>query len=156
LRAGERALARTRCAESRTIVEATGIGGFIAAPLCACEALLADDPATARAVLAEGEGWLARGSLGHCHFWYRADAIDVALALRDHELALHHCVALEAYASAEPLPWSDFHIARGRAMVAFARAPGEAERGALAEVRERARALGFKGALPALDKALSR
>ena len=129
---------------------------IIGAPLCAGEAKVASDPSAARRALAEGEAWLDRGSLGHCHYWYRADAIDVALALADHDLALHHCAALEAYAAAEPLPWSDFHVARGRAMVAFDRLPDEAGRAALATLRERAVALGFKGALPAIDAALRR
>jgi class 3 adenylate cyclase/tetratricopeptide (TPR) repeat protein len=153
---GDRETARARLAEVRAIMEATRIGGFIGALLCSGEARVANDPETARGALAEGEQWLARGSLGHCHLWYRADAIAVALALADHDLALHHCAALEAYAAAEPLPWSDFHVALGRALVAHRRAPGEASRAALAAVRERAVALRFPGALARIDAALRR
>jgi hypothetical protein len=156
MRSGDRDGAAAHFAEGRAIMQATGIGGFIGAPLCAGEAKVAFDPPAACRALAEGEDWLARGSIGHCHYWYRADAIDVALALADHDLALHHCAALEAYAAAEPLPWSDFHVARGRAMVAFDRLPDEAGRAALAALREQAVTLGFKSALPQIDAALRR
>jgi hypothetical protein len=153
---GDREGARAHCAEVRSIMQETGIGGFIGALVCGSEAILAANPTEARRALAEGEDWLTRGSLGHCHFWYRADAIDVALALGDPPLALHHCTELEAYTATEPLPWSDFHVARGRALAAFERSSGAAERAALVALRERAVALGFKQTLPAIDALLGR
>jgi class 3 adenylate cyclase/tetratricopeptide (TPR) repeat protein len=150
IRGGDRDAARRHYREVRTIMESMGIGGFIGALLCAGEAQVADAPETVRRALAEGEGWLAQGSLGHCHYWFRADAIDASLALGDPDAALHHCDALAAYAAAEPLPWSDFHVARGRALVAWRRRRDDAARADLEALRARAVALGLVPALSSI------
>jgi class 3 adenylate cyclase/tetratricopeptide (TPR) repeat protein len=151
---GDARTARACFVEVRAIMESAGLEGFLGAPLTVGEALVAPDAETARRSLAEGEAMLARGALGHCHYWFRRDAIDVALALDDEALALAHCDALEDYARGEPLPWSDFHAARGRALIAWRRAPSPAARGTLQALRERGAALGFLGALPGIEAAL--
>ncbi len=146
--------ARGRFAEVRAIMEATGIGGFIGPLLCAGEARTARSAAAAREALAEGASWLARGALGHCHYWFRRDAVDVALSLGDPDLALHHADALAAYAADEPLPWSDFQVALARALVDWTRAPGPASRAALEARRADAAALGMRSAMPVIEAAL--
>jgi hypothetical protein len=62
---------------------------------------------------------------------------------------------LEAFTSIEPLPRTDFFIARGRALAAFGR--GNRKDAAMQELRrlsDEAERIGLKIALPALDEAL--
>ncbi|HEX4884458.1 MAG TPA: adenylate/guanylate cyclase domain-containing protein [Casimicrobiaceae bacterium] len=148
IRSGDRDAARRHYRDVRTIMETTGIGGFIGPLLCAGEAQVAGAADDVRRALAEGASWLERGSLGHCHYWFRADAIDAALALGDADAALHHCDALAAYAAAEPLPWSDFHVARGRALVAWRQRPDDAARARLESLRTQGAELGLSFVLP--------
>jgi hypothetical protein len=66
--------------------------------------------------LAEGEALLAAGSPSHNHLQFRRDAIDACLDAEDWSGAEFHSDALESYTHEEPLPWSGFFIARGRAL----------------------------------------
>jgi hypothetical protein len=63
-------------------------------------------------------------------------------------------VALEDYTRAEPLPWCDFFIARGRVLAAFGQGQRDGE--VLAELRRlraEAERIGLTTALPALRTA---
>jgi hypothetical protein len=65
--------------------------------------------------------------------------------------------ALEDYTRAEPLPWTDLFIARGRTLAAFGRGKrDDTTIHELQRVRDEAEGLGLKTALPALEEALSR
>jgi hypothetical protein len=103
--------------------------------------------------MAQGEALLADGALSHSHFWYRGDAIDAALEAGDAAEARRHADALERYASVEPTPWSDFTVARARALADVI--DGRADAPALRALRTRASALDLRAALPALDAALA-
>jgi hypothetical protein len=77
------------------------------------------------------------------------------LEQRDWDGAERYCMQLEQYCAREPLPWSDFLAARGRALARFGRGERSPElRSALAELRETAAKTEFRTALPALDSAL--
>jgi len=69
--------------------------------------------------LEEGERMLEAGSVSHNHFLFYPDAIDISLGAGDWDRAERYCSALEDFAKPEPLPWSDFFIARGRALAAW-------------------------------------
>ncbi|HET6521639.1 MAG TPA: tetratricopeptide repeat protein, partial [Geminicoccaceae bacterium] len=115
-----------------------------------------DDPEERRAALAEGEALLAAGSLSHNHLWFRRDAIEACLAVGDWDGAERHAAALEAHTLAEPLPWAELLIARGRALAAFGR--GRRDGATLAELsrlRDEAARAELRIALPALDAALA-
>lgn len=75
-----------------------------------------DDPVRRDAALAEAEEHLARGSVSHAYLWFYAGAIDVHLDSGDWASAERCADALADYTRAEPLPWSDFHVARARAL----------------------------------------
>lgn len=67
-----------------------------------------------------------------------------------------YATALEDYTRPEPLPWSDFFIARGRVLAAYGR--GKRDDATMAEItrlRDEAKRVGFSLALPALDEALA-
>jgi tetratricopeptide (TPR) repeat protein len=107
------------------------------------------------AALAEGRDLLAAGSASINHLYFHRDAMDVYLALGELDLVLEHADALARYTAEEPLPWSEFFIARGRALVAHAREPRNAQvRSMLAHLRRQADAIGFHIAARALDEAL--
>jgi hypothetical protein len=113
------------------------------------------DNAERRQALAEGEALLAQGSISHNHFDFHACAIDASLESRDFAAVLRYCAALERYTAAEPIPWSDLAIARGRLLARHGRGEAGAELAmSLQALREQTARLGFDVWLPALDAAM--
>ena len=104
----------------------------------------------------EAKGVLRAGCVGHNHFWFNRDAIETCLGIGDWDGADRHAAALEDYARPEPLPWSDFFVARGRALAAHGRGErGEAALGELERLRDEANGVGLKAAVPAIEQALA-
>ena len=116
-------------------------------------AIIAENDEERRWAMATAERLLEQGCVGHCHFDFYASAIDVMLGQRQWSEALRYADALEEYAKSEPLPWSEFFVARGRALAAAGR--GEGDRATLEACRKRAIELKFAPSLPALDAALA-
>jgi class 3 adenylate cyclase/tetratricopeptide (TPR) repeat protein len=149
---GDGEAARRLLDESWTMCEE--IGTRFAGPIVlGMMARVAADDAGRRAAISRGEAMLDDGAMAHNHFWFRRDAIDASLAAGDFDAAERHAEALERYASAEPLPWTDFHIARARALACAGR--GVADSVALRALRERGVELGRHAALPGIDEALA-
>jgi tetratricopeptide (TPR) repeat protein len=152
---GHRAEALGDVGEALTISRETGmvfIGGMILGIL----ALAADDPQERSDALAEGEALLAAGAISHNHLHFRRDAIDACLDAGDWSGADLQSTALEAYTQDEPLPWSDFFVARGRALAACGR--GRRDAGQVAELTrltEEGKRLAFRLSLPAVETALA-
>jgi hypothetical protein len=93
--------------------------------------------------------------VGHNHFYFYVDAIDVSLELGDWDAAEGYATALEEFAESEPLPWSSYFAARGRALAAHGRGRRDPE--ILAELRrlqDEAERVGFRTPLPPLKEAL--
>ena len=151
-RAGDLAGSRARLDESWALL--VEIGTRFAGPMVlAARARVAASDAERRNLLAEGEALLRAGAPSHNHFWYREDAIDGSLEEGDVDEAERHAGELERYASVEPTPWSEFTVARCRALAAACRGRGDVNR--LRMLGERAAELGLRAALPALDRALA-
>ena len=98
--------------------------GHIGPWLHGIQALLESDPEARRRALAEGEAQLAN-CVSHNHIFLREVAIDAALDGGDWEAVAAHADKLRRYTADEPLPLSDFIIARGHALARF----GQGERG---------------------------
>ena len=82
--------------------------------------------------------------------------MEVSLGAGDWNGVERYAKALEDYTRPEPLPWSDFFIARGRTLAAYGQGRRDAEVAQeLRRLREEAERVGLKTALPALDAALS-
>ena len=79
-------------------------------------ARLETDAGAVREALAKGEASLARGTLSLNYFVFYEAAIQASLNLGDWSAAERYCALLEAYCAAEPFPWADFVVARGRAL----------------------------------------
>ena len=91
--------------------------------------------------------------MGHSQLQFYVSAIDGALEQREWSEAERYANALEDYARAEPVPWTDFFIARGRTLATAGR--GAVDRAALEAVRRKALTLGYSAAVPAIDAALA-
>jgi hypothetical protein len=129
--------------------------GFHGPTICGALALAIENPAERREILCEGNSLLGLGSVAHNHLRFYPDAIATTLELHDWE-AVERCArALESFIRAEPLPWADFFIARGRALAAYGAGrhdPSTMEE--LARLRAEAIRIGFKVALAPIGEAL--
>jgi len=126
---------------------------FAGAMLLSARARVAPSPEERARCLADGEALLGDGALSHNPLWFRSDAIDIALEAGAAAEARRHAEALERYASIEPTPWSDFMVARARALADVIE--GRADAAVIRALRARAVALELRGSLPALDAALA-
>lgn len=115
-------------------------------------ALTTEDPNARDGALAEAEPLLATGSVSHNHLLFRKDAIEACLAAGVWDDAEHHAAALDAFAGREPLPWTEFVVARGCALAAADRGRRDAALlGELGRLREEGERPGLRIALPTID-----
>jgi tetratricopeptide (TPR) repeat protein len=153
--AGRRAEAVADAEEAVKISRVTGpafLGPFALGAL----ALAADDPIVRQAALEEGEALLRAGAVSHNHLLFRRDAIDALLGAGDWKGAERCAALLEDFTRSEPLPFSDFYIARARALAAHGRQRSNAESLAaeLERLREEGERLGLLVALPEIVRAI--
>ncbi len=114
------------------------------------------DPDECQRALDEGESLLRAGAVSHNHLWFYHFAIEAALRTRAWDSVERYAKLLEDFTRAEPLPFSDFFIARGRALAAFGRGRRDAALMAeLERLRSEADRVGLRIALPALEAALA-
>jgi tetratricopeptide (TPR) repeat protein len=128
------------------------LGGWI----LGVRARITENPDIREDSFREGERLLSEGCVGHNYYWFYSDAIEAAWRLGDWNRMERYASALEAYTRQEPTPWSDWHIARGRALAAYGR--GRRDEPLMAHIRELAddaRRVGLHLALPALEQALA-
>ena len=119
-------------------------------------ALTTNDLEVREKSLEEGERILHSGSMSRNHFWFYRAAMEIGRIEGNWEKVDRYASALEDYTRAEPLPWTDLFIARGRALAAFGRgARDEATMRELKRLRDEAARVGLKSALPALQEALA-
>jgi ATP/maltotriose-dependent transcriptional regulator MalT len=155
LRRGDRAQATALAGDALKVCREHGTS-FTGAWLQGVIAGLAQEPAERERALAEGERLLAEGCVSHNHFNFYANAIDASLAGARWDLAGRYCAKLEAYAALEPLPWTEFVIARGDALARHGRGERSAELAeALKQLRAQAAQAEINNALPALDAAIA-
>jgi hypothetical protein len=90
-------------------------------------ALIEEDEAARKAALSDGEALLAGNVVAHNHLLFRRDAIEACRLLHDWDGMERHAAALEDFVRPEPLPWTDFIIARARAFAASGRGCRDAQ-----------------------------
>jgi tetratricopeptide (TPR) repeat protein len=129
--------------------------GFGGARVLGTLAMTTHDPEERKQALKGGEEILRSGAVSHNHFLFYRDAIEASLSAGDWVSVERYATALEDYTRSEPLPWTDFFIARGRALAAFGRGGrDEATTVKLERLRDETERLGLKSGLPAIEKAL--
>ena len=150
---GKRRDAVTLCGTAMKISRETGTG-YCGALILATLARATDDADERSQALSEGERMLDQGSISHNYYEFYIEGMEDALERREWELVERYAEALAAFPSIEPLPRTDFFIARGRALEAFGRGSrDDATMREIKRLRDEAERVGLKPALPALDKA---
>lgn len=92
---------------------------FIGPAILSVHAELTDDPAQRLSSLQEAEALLDKGCVSHNYFTFCRVAIEISLKEEAWDEVERHALRLEAYTAGQPLAWSDFIIARGRALAAW-------------------------------------
>ena len=114
-------------------------------------------PEERRRALAKGEVLIRGGCVGHNQLHFYPSAMQVALDLANYDEVERYAAALEDYTRPEPLPWSEFFIARGRALAACGRGRRDAAlRAEIQRLRSEGERQGLRIALPELEVALAR
>ena len=90
-------------------------------------ALAANNEAQCYAALTEAEALLDAGSVGHNYLNFYEDAMEACLQISAWSEVDRYARALEDYTRSEPLPRSDYFIARGRTLAAFGRGARDAQ-----------------------------
>jgi tetratricopeptide (TPR) repeat protein len=148
---GRRAKARALVQDS--LRACREIGMAFAGPMAlGALALITEDAAERQDALDEAQEILQGGAASHNHLYFYRDAMNIALELGEPESVERHALALERYASVEPLPWSRFFVERGRALAAHLRGQGEGEH--LRALVSEARKASLHTAARALEQAL--
>jgi class 3 adenylate cyclase/tetratricopeptide (TPR) repeat protein len=123
--AGRHEEAEQTVRQAMAIAEETGTG-FCGAAICGVAARVERDPARRAAAIARGEALLRETGISHNHIWFRYYAIDWALENRDWAEVERQIGRLAQYTAAEPLPFVDLMIDRGRALIRLSHDPGDA------------------------------
>jgi class 3 adenylate cyclase/tetratricopeptide (TPR) repeat protein len=146
----ECALALGRADEARENLTA-GLGlaretgmGFCGLMLLGLMARVSRDPVERAGCHAEAAAILAQGCVAHSHFSYHRLSIEDGIVQRDWTQASAHIDALAAFTQREPLPYTDFILARGRTLVGLAARPQDPRlQATLADLRMRAESLNW-------------
>ncbi len=118
-------------------------------------ALLINDDGERQRHLVEGENLLKKRAHGINAFYFYRDAIEVCLRACAWNEALRYAALMEDYSRLEPLPWSDFFVARGRALALYG--SGDKSASTFAELERlsaEAKQVELHRAIPALDALL--
>lgn len=153
---GQNGLAEQWFERAWTLIQATG-AAYMGPWILSLWALVTDDAARRARLLAEGEALLDAGSVSHNYLHFYQNAMEAALNDREWEEAERYAAALAAYTVSEPLPWSEFFIARTQALTRYGRGERTAElKVELRVLHAQAERVGLSVAVPALREALAR
>ncbi|UCD68915.1 MAG: AAA family ATPase, partial [Betaproteobacteria bacterium] len=152
---GDRSTAITAARRASTIALESG-RNFNGAWALGNLAVLTDDETERVNALRRGEEIVHAGSVGHAVLWFYRNAIEACLNNSLWEDLERYAEALADYTKTEPLAWSDFFIARGRALAAWGSGlHDDAVRNELLRLRDDAQICGHYASRHALDKALA-
>jgi class 3 adenylate cyclase/tetratricopeptide (TPR) repeat protein len=119
--------------------------GFVGPILFGLLAIVEPSPAGQEAAISAGESLLAKGAVGHNHFWFRRYAIERALCGRDWDAADRHAEALLKRTEPEPLSYSSYLIRRGQLLARMGRGgASESDSRELSELCSSAAAVGLR------------
>ena len=153
---GDRVQARTLTQRGIAILQQSESGMTFGGPIAlGILALAAEDEEQCHAALLEAETILSAGSVGHNYLNFYEDAMEACLQFEAWEAVERYALALQDYTRPEPLPRSDYFIARGRALAAFGR--GRRDENTLQTLQQlcsEADKNGFKLSRHAIDAAL--
>ena len=118
-------------------------------------ARITEDPVEADRAIAEANAVIEGGCVGHNHFFFYRDALEVMIDRGDWDEVIRYADALAGFPPGEVQPWSDYYSSRARALTNWGLgASGEEVLSALKHLRDEASRIGLIVALPALENAL--
>ncbi len=127
--------------------EESGVA-FLGASMLGTLALVTEDEAVRADALRKGQALLDQGSVSHNHFAFYRDAMQVSAQHGQWSELEGYAERLAAYTRAEPLPYTELLIARGRALARFGRDPQDEQvRIELLRIRGEALRVGLRTAL---------
>jgi len=141
-------LARNKMSEAGTT--------FIGPAVLVVGAVLAENDGQRLACIREAESMLDAGCVAHNYFYFARIAIDLALRDEAWEEVERYALRLQTYTSEQALEWSDFMIARGRALAAWGQ--GDHSRDVTAKIKAlhaTGQQAGLALVLSALERAMS-
>ncbi len=153
--AGDNGTAVELFTEAIAISRETGIG-YCGPLIFAALARAISDPSEREAALSEGEALMAKGCVSHNFFEFYEDGMELMLQLGDQNRLERYAKALEHYTRSEPLPRTDFFVARARALSAFS--AGDRGLDLMAKIkrlRDQAQQCELNAARGALDEAIA-
>ena len=119
---GDRDRARKLTLEGIAILRESESGMTFGGPIAlGILALAAEDSRQCHKALAEAEAILDAGSVGHNYLNFYEDAMEACLQIEAWDEVDRYAQALQDYTRSEPLPRSDYFIARGRVLAAHGR-----------------------------------
>ncbi len=135
--------------------EESGVA-FMGVSMLGMLALVTDDELVRSDVLRRGQALLDQGSMSENHFSFYRDAMQVSAQHARWSELEGYADRLAAYTRAEPLPYTELLIARGRALARFGRDPQDAQvRAELLRIHAEAQRVGLHSArLPASVEAV--
>jgi hypothetical protein len=141
--------------ESWKVSRDTGVA-FAGPVILGAMALATTDPDDRLEALRQGAAILGDGSASHNHSRFYRDAIEVCLREQLWDMADGYASTMERYFGAKSSPWSNFFIARGRALAAAGRrGVDKSEAAQLRRLRDYAGSHGILASLPSLEQALA-
>jgi hypothetical protein len=94
------------------------------------------------------------GCTAHNALWFYRDAIEACISDGSWDQAEHYANALEEFVAAEPLPWSSYYVAWGRALAVAGRdGANDVYLVRIRELEKTAAEISFALAAPALEGA---
>lgn len=119
-------------------------------------AAFTNDPKQREEMVRRSEEVLDAGSVGHNYLWFYRWAIDAFARAGDWDRVESYARHLQDFVAEEPLPWSDFHVAKGRALAAYGRGGRAAEiLHAVARLRAQAEDFGDRFSVQVIDEVLA-
>ena len=116
-------------------------------------AMIARNDEERTAALAEGERVMATGTVSHNFIFFNRYAIESCLAAEDWVGVERYATALERSLKEEPLPMTDFLVARARAIAAASRGLNDEKE--LTRLLAEANRIGWRALVPSLEAALA-
>jgi hypothetical protein len=147
---GDRVGAQSDIRDALGIARKTGMA-YWGPIILGIAALIAEDSDQRNELLCEADTLLIAGAVSHNHILFRKDAIEVCLAMGDWGRSDRYATELEIYTRAEPLPLTEYFLARGRILSTIRREKSRGDlRPEVDRLIEEGERLGYLIALPAL------
>jgi tetratricopeptide (TPR) repeat protein len=147
-RLGRKAQAERCLKHAWALSDATGVA-YAGPWLLSLWALVTEDTGQRAEWLKKGEALLGNGNVSHNYLHFYQNAMEAALLDRHWSEVERYAAALGVYTVAEPLPWSEFFIARARLLSKQGRGDVDAETlAALRALHEQSERIGYLTATP--------